>query len=82
MQVLEWVDDLLQQPVLSCLLGTIHTVSTHMPWNILTTRMWCMLIWQTSQKCGLILAQHALSQQGLPDLLTNEMSFICASTSG
>ena len=29
MQVLEWVDDLLQHPELSCLLATLHTVSIH-----------------------------------------------------
>lgn len=28
-QVLEWVDDVLQQPALSCLAGTLHTVGTH-----------------------------------------------------
>ena len=37
-QVLEWVEDLLQQPGLSCLLATIHTVSTHMPWTIPRSR--------------------------------------------
>ena len=37
MQVLEWVDDLLQHPKLSCLLATIHTVSMHTPCGLIAS---------------------------------------------
>ena len=38
LQVLEWVDDVLQQRRLACLLGAIHTVCTYAPCTPLTSR--------------------------------------------